>query len=123
MVLSQEDFMCQNYLGVAWGLTVLSAQTRFCLAGIPSTAFRTEATHRVNLRLLIPCHSICQALPCWGERQEFLVVSSVLLLVIEAALKVNICNCSKYKMTFVAGTGFNYFVAMNPFLESRTVVS
>lgn len=32
----------------------------------------------------------------------FLVVFSVLLLMIKAVLKVNICNCSKYKMTSVA---------------------
>lgn len=50
----------------------------------------------------MPCLSISQALPSWGGRQEFLVVFSVLLLMIKAALKVNICNCSKYKMTFVA---------------------
>lgn len=94
--------MCQNNFGVAWGLTVLSAQTWFCLAGIPSTSFRRGATLRANLRLLIPCHPLCQALPCWGERQEFPVVFAVLLLMIKAALKVNICNGSKYKMTFVA---------------------
>lgn len=60
--------MCQNNSEVAWGLTVLNAQSWFCLAGINCTTFRTEA----NVRLLMPSHLPGTALPAGGTGRSFL---------------------------------------------------
>lgn len=74
-----------------------------------STVFRKEATLRARLWLANANAAHADAIwsnrhcPVWKSTSFlFLVVFSVLLLMIKAVLKVNIFNCSKYKMTFVA---------------------